>query len=63
MPRLIGNPSKAPTYVGIAFLVAVIGAGILECSGTLNLVPGFGDRQTRIGQQTGFSTERYPAQP
>ena len=63
MPRLIGKPSKAPTYVGVAFLVAIVGASLLEYSGALDVVPGSSDRQNRIGQQTGFSTERYPVQP
>jgi hypothetical protein len=63
MPRLIGKPSKAPMYVGFAFVVAVVGASILEYSGTLNLVPGFGDRQNRVEQPSGFSAERDPVRP
>ncbi|WP_373542121.1 hypothetical protein [Chamaesiphon sp.] len=62
MPRLIGKPSQAPMYVGLAFLVAVIGASVLEYSGDLNLVPGFGEQPTDR-QPAGLSSQQYPLQP
>jgi hypothetical protein len=42
MPRLLGKSSKTPLYLGIALLVVVAGAATLESSGTIDLIPGFG---------------------
>ncbi len=64
MPRLIGKPSTAPTYIGLAFLVAIVGASALESTGDVNLVPGFGDRNLGSQRPPSFSdTQRYPVQP
>ncbi len=48
MPRLVGKPSKTPLYVGIALLVAVAGGVTLEYTGTIDLVPGFGEDQNAV---------------
>jgi hypothetical protein len=48
MPRLVGKPSKTPLYVGIAVLVAVAGLGALEYTGTIDLIPGFGEDQNTV---------------
>jgi hypothetical protein len=45
MPRLLGKPSKAPVYLGIALLAAIAGVAALEYSGTIDLIPGFGQDQ------------------
>ncbi len=45
MPRLLGKPSKAPMYLGLALLVAIAGAAALEYSGNIDLIPGFGQDQ------------------
>ena len=45
MPRLLGKPSKAPVYLVIALLAAVASVAVLEYSGTIDLIPGFGQDQ------------------
>lgn len=50
MPRLVGKPSKVPSYVGLVLLATILGAGALEYSGMIDLVPGFGQ-----GRGTGTS--------
>jgi hypothetical protein len=56
MPRLVGKPSKAPSYIGLALLVTILGAGALEYSGTIDLVPGFG--QGRVAGNPRLPIER-----
>ena len=47
MPRLIGKPSKAPLYVGLAIVAGIIGVGTLEYLSELGLLPDVGyDRGT-----------------
>ncbi len=47
MPRLLGKPSKAPLFIGVALLVAITSAVALEYYGAINVIPGFGqDHQT-----------------
>jgi hypothetical protein len=41
MPRLVGRTSKTPLYTLIAAL-ALATVAVLEYSGEINLVPGFG---------------------
>ena len=48
MPRLLGKPSKAPVYFGIALLAAAAGAVTIEYSGAINVIPGFGKEPDRI---------------
>jgi hypothetical protein len=48
MPRLVGKPSRTPLYVGIALLAAVAGLGALEYTGTIDLIPGFGEDQNTV---------------
>jgi hypothetical protein len=48
MPRLLGKPSKAPTYFGIAFLTILTGAVALEYAGVINVIPGFGKEPAQI---------------
>jgi len=63
MPRLIGRPSKAPGYLGIALLVAIVGVGALEYSGDINLVSGFGyDNTTTIQPRRLSDPIQYPPQ-
>jgi hypothetical protein len=60
MPRLLGKPSKAPVYLGIALLAAIAGVAALEYSGTIDLMPGFGqDQKTMKRLETGSG--EYPA--
>ena len=62
MPRLIGRPSKAPGYLGLALLVAIVGVGALEYSGDINLVSGFG-YDNNISQPKRLSDPiQYPSQ-
>jgi hypothetical protein len=35
-------------YFGIAFLAVLIGAAVLEYSGAINVIPGFGKEPTQI---------------
>ncbi len=56
MPRLVGKPSKAPSYIGLALLVAIIGAGALEYTGSIDLVPGFG--QGRVAENPALPIEK-----
>jgi hypothetical protein len=59
MPRLIGKPSKAPVYLGISLLIVIAGAAALEYSGTIDLIPGFGQDQKNTKRlETGSG--RYP---
>ncbi len=60
MPRLLGKSSKTPVYVGIAVLVAIAGAVALEYSGTIDLVPGFGQDHNTTKNSESFS-EKYLA--
>lgn len=63
MPRLIGRPSKAPGYVGLALLVAIVGIGALEYSGEINLVSGFGYDRPNTSQPRRLSDSiQYPPQ-
>jgi hypothetical protein len=48
MPRLLGKSSKTPAYFGMAFLAILAGAAVLEYSGAINVVPGFGKEPERI---------------
>jgi hypothetical protein len=48
MPRLLGKPSKAPIYYGMAFLAILAGVAVLEYLGAINVVPGFGKEPERI---------------
>ena len=56
MPRLVGKTSKTPLYVGIALVSAIVVAGALEYSGTIDLVPGFG-QSNRVRRLSGSATE------
>lgn len=47
MPRLVGKQSNSGLYVGLALLVAILGAVALEYFGVVNYVPNFG-RETRL---------------
>ncbi len=49
MPRLIGKTSKTPLYVGISLLATVAVLGALEYSGTIDLIPGFGQSRRVTG--------------
>jgi hypothetical protein len=48
MPRLLGKPSKTPVYFGMAFLAVLAGSAVLEYSGVINVIPGFGKGPERI---------------
>jgi hypothetical protein len=56
MPRLVGKSSKVPSYIGLALLATILGAGALEYSGTIDLVPGFG--QGRVAGNSGLPIEK-----
>ena len=56
MPRLVGKTSKTPLYVGIALISAIAVAGVLEYSGTIDLIPGFG-RSMRVRQLSGSASD------
>ncbi len=60
MPRLLGKPSKAPVYLGVALLVAIAGAVALEYSGTTDLIPGFGQDQ-KNAKRLETDSGKYPA--
>ena len=62
MPRLIGRPSKAPGYVGLALLVAIVGIGALEYLGEINLVSGFGYDNTTSQPRRVSDPIQYPPQ-
>ena len=49
MPRLVGKQSNSGLYVGLALLVAILGAVALEYFGVVNYVPNFG-RETRLNE-------------
>jgi hypothetical protein len=42
MPRLVGNQSNRGLYTGLIVLAAIIGFFGLEYTGTINVIPGFG---------------------
>ena len=56
MPRLVGKPSKAPSYIGVALLVTILGAVALEYTGTIDLVPDFG--QSRVTGRSALPNEK-----
>ena len=62
MPRLIGRPSTAPGYLGLALLVAIVGIGALEYSGDINLVSGFGYDNTNVQPRRLSDPIQYPPQ-
>lgn len=57
MPRLIGKTSKTPLYIGISILATVAVAVALEYSGTIDLVPGFGQTR-RVAGQSNLSPDK-----
>jgi hypothetical protein len=50
MPRLVGKSSKTPRYIGISFLAAIAVVGVLEYTGTIDLVPEFGQSRKPTGR-------------
>jgi hypothetical protein len=50
MPRLVGKSSKAPLYIGVSILAAVAVVGVLEYTGTIDLVPEFGQSRKPAGR-------------
>ncbi len=60
MPRLLGKPSKTPVYVGMAFLAVLAGAAVLEYSGAINVIPGFGKEPGGIIAVPREAVEKLP---
>jgi hypothetical protein len=60
MPRLLGKPSKTPVYVGMAFLAVLAGAAVLEYSGAINVIPGFGKEPSGIIAVPREAVEKLP---
>ncbi len=42
MPRLEGKRSNAALYIVLLIILVVVALALLEYSGTINLIPGFG---------------------
>jgi hypothetical protein len=42
VPRLVGKQSNTSLYVGVALLLALMGTGVMEYFGVINVIPGFG---------------------
>lgn len=62
MPRLIGKPSKAPVYVGLAIVAGIIGVGTLEYLSELGLLPDIGYDRGSIAPRRLSEPFDYPPQ-
>jgi hypothetical protein len=50
MPRLLGKPSKTPVYFFTILLIALLSAVVLEYSGTIDVIPNFGQDRKITGR-------------
>jgi hypothetical protein len=56
MPRLVGKRSNSGASLGLLLIAAVAAYGVLEYSGTVDLIP-------HIGQDTYQNNDLAPSQP
>ncbi|HEY9887424.1 MAG TPA: hypothetical protein V6D02_03435 [Candidatus Obscuribacterales bacterium] len=52
MPRLIGKQSNNSWYMTLVLIMAIAVAGSLEYLGVINVIPGFGNEESRFDQSS-----------